>query len=58
MENYEKSGKIYVNNFEKVYQTILSIFDLIFLFLKDIESHQRIKEYEIIRQEVDLDERI
>ena len=58
METYEKSGKIYVNNFEKVYQTILSIFDLIFLFLKDIESHQRIKEYEIIRQEVDLDERI
>ena len=58
MENYEKSGKIYVNNFEKAYQTILSIFDLIFLFLKDVESHQRIKEYEIIRQEVDLDERI
>ena len=58
MKTYEKSGKIYVNNFEKVYQTILSIFDLIFLFLKDIESHQRIKEYEIIRQEVDLDERI
>ena len=58
METYEKSGKIYVNNFEKVYQTILSVFDLIFLFLKDIESHQRIKEYEIIRQEVDLDERI
>ena len=57
-DTYEKSGKIYVNNFEKVYQTILSIFDLIFLFLKDIESHQRIKEYEIIRQEVDLDERI
>ncbi len=57
-DNYEKSGKIYVNNFEKAYQTILSIFDLIFLFLKDIESHQRIKEYEIIRQEVDLDERI
>ncbi len=58
METYEKSGKIYVNNFEKVFQTILSIFDLIFLFLKDVESHQRIKEYEIIRQEVDLDERI
>ncbi len=49
---------MYVSNFEKVFQTILSIFDLIFLFLKDIESHQRIKEYEIIRQEVDLDERI
>ena len=58
MESYEKSGKIYVNNFGKIYQTILSLFDLMLLFLKDVESHQRIKEYEIIRQEVDLDERI
>ena len=58
MENYEKSGKIYVNNFGKIYQTILSLFDLIFLYLKDIESHQRIEEHEIIRKEVNLDERI
>ena len=58
MENYEKSGKIYVNNFEKIYQTILSLFDLILLFLKDVESHQRIKEHKIISEEVDLDERI
>ena len=29
MKNYEKSGKIYVNNFGKMYQTILSVFDLI-----------------------------
>ena len=56
MENYEKSGKIYVNNFGKIYQTILSLFDLILLFLKDIESHQRIKEHEIICKEVNLDE--
>ena len=58
MENYEKSGKIYVNNFGKIYQTILSLFDLILLYLKDIESHQRIKEHEIIRGEVNLDERM
>ena len=58
MENYEKSGKIYVNNFGKIYQTILSLFDLMFLYLKDIESHQRIKEHEIIREEISLDERI
>ena len=58
MESYEKSGKIYVNNFEKIYQTILSLFDLILLFLKDVESHQRIKEHKIISEEVDLDERI
>jgi len=58
MENYEKSGKIYVNNFEKIYQTILSLFDLMFLYLKDVESHQRIREHEIIREEINLDERI
>ncbi len=58
MENYEKSGKIYVNNFGKIYQTILSIFDLMFLYLKDVESHQRIREHEIIREEINLDERI
>ena len=58
MENYEKSGKIYVNNFGKIYQTILSLFDFMFLYLKDVESHQRIKEHEIIREEINLDERI
>ncbi len=58
MENYEKSGKIYVNNFEKIYHTIISIFDLILVYLKEIESHQRSKEHAIISQEVDLDERI
>ncbi len=58
MENYEKSGKIYVNNFGKIYQTILSLFDLMFLYLKDLESHQRIREHEIIREEINLDERI
>ena len=58
MENYEKSGKIYVNNFEKIYQTIISIFDLILVYLKEIEPHQRAKEHDIISQEVDLDERI
>ncbi len=58
MESYEKSGKIYVNNFGKIHQTILSLFDFILLFLKDVESHQRKNEHEIISKEVDLDERI
>ena len=58
MKSYEKSGKIYVNNFGKIYQTILSLFDLMFLYLKDVESHQRIREHEIIREEINLDERI
>jgi len=58
MENYEKSGKIYVNNFEKIYQTIISIFDLILIYLKKLEPHQRAKEHAIISEEIDLDERI
>ena len=58
MENYEKSGKIYVNNFEKIYQTVISIFDLILIYLKKLEPHQRAKEHVIISQEVDLNERI
>ena len=58
MENYTKSGKIYVNNFEKTYQTIISIFDLILVYLKEIEPHQRAEEHAIIGQEIDLDERI
>ena len=46
------------NNFEKTYQTIISIFDLILVYLKEIEPHQRAEEHAIISQEVDLDERI
>ena len=58
MENYEKSGKIYVNNFGKIYQTFFSIFDLIKLFFINIETHQRMREHQIISEEVNLDERI
>ncbi len=58
MENYEKSGKIYINNYEKIYQTFISIFDLILIYLKEVEPHQRTREHAIISQEVDLDERI
>tara|TARA_B100001121_G_scaffold150073_1_gene131316 strand:- start:75 stop:701 length:627 start_codon:yes stop_codon:yes gene_type:complete len=58
MENYEKSGKIYVNNFGKIFQTFLSLFDLMILFLKNIEPHQRKREHEIISEDINLDERV
>jgi len=58
MESYEKSGKIYVNNFEKIYQTIFSLWDLIKLFFIDIESHKRTAEHKIINEEINLDERL
>ena len=58
MENYEKSGNIYVNNLEKVFQTFLSLFDLIYIYLREIEPHQRTREHEIICQEIELNDRI
>ncbi len=58
METYQKSGKIYVNSFGKVFQTIFSLWDLIILFFIDIESHQRTNEYNIINEEINLDERL
>ena len=58
MSNYEKSGKIYVNNFGKIFQTFLSLFDLLILFLKNTEPHQRVREHEIISEDVNLDERL
>ena len=58
METYEKSGKIYVNNFGKIYQTILSLWDLLKLLFTEIEAHQRTREHEIISEEINLDERI
>ena len=57
MDNYEKSGKIYINYFGKIFQTFLSLFDLMILFLKNIEPHQRKREHEIISEDVSIDER-
>ena len=58
IENYKKSGKIYVNNFGKITQTILSFVDLIKLFFVKIEKHQRSQEHDIIKSEINLNERI
>ncbi len=58
IENYKRSGKIYVDNFGKITQTILSLVDLIKLFFIKIESHQRSQEHDIIKSEINLNERI
>ena len=57
IENYNNSGKIYVNNFEKTTQTILSIYDLIKLSLIKTEDHLRYKEHQIINEKINLNER-
>ena len=58
IENYNKAGKIYVNNFTKIYQTILSIFDLITLLLTKQKSGYMNNEHFLISEEIDLNERI
>ncbi len=57
-ENYRKSGKIYVSNFEKVLETILSIYDLIILSLLNKNDDQIEHDHLLINKEINLDERI
>ncbi len=57
-ENYSKSGKIYVSNFEKVLETILSIYDLIILSLLNKNDDQIEHDHLLISKEINLDERI
>jgi len=56
-DNYNKAGKIYVNNIGKINQTILSIYDLIKLSLIKPGEHLRDKEHLSINEEIDLNER-
>ena len=58
IEAYNKAGKIYVNNVEKIFQTIFSIFDLIMLLLTKQKSHYMNNEHFLISEEINLDERI
>ena len=58
LENYSKSGKIYVSNFEKVLETILSIYDLIILSLLNKNDDQIEHDHLLINKEINLDERI
>ena len=57
-DNYNKAGKIYVPVFEKVIQTILSIFDFVkLLFVKNLNYDNHVN-HNILREEVDINERI
>ncbi len=57
LENYNKSGKIYVNNLGKVLHTVLSIGDLIKLYFVKEDKKLTIKEHEIIMQDIEYNER-
>ena len=58
LENYKKSGKIYVSNFEKIIETLLSIFDLIKLSLIDKNDDNIKHDHDLINEEINLNERI
>ena len=58
IENYNKSGKIYVSRFGKFFQTILSIFDFFILLLMNSKEHDKETEHQIINEEINLNERI
>jgi 15-cis-phytoene synthase len=58
LENYKKSGKIYVTNIEKIIETLLSIFDLIRLSLKSKNDDNIEHDHDLINEEINLNERI
>ncbi|MBD1174068.1 squalene/phytoene synthase family protein [Pelagibacterales bacterium SAG-MED01] len=58
IENYKNSGKIYVSNMEKIFETFLSIFDLIKLSFSYKRDDQIQHEHNLIYEEINLDERI
>ena len=58
IENYKKSGKIYVSNIEKIIETFLSIFDLIKLSLISKNDDNIYHDHNLINEEINLNERI
>ena len=58
IENYRKSGKIYLTNFEKLIQTFLSILDLLKLSLTNKNDNYIQHNHLLINEEINLDERI
>ena len=58
LENYRKSGKIYVSNIEKIIETFLSFFDLIKLLLINKNDENIEHDHLLINEELNLDERL
>ena len=58
IKNYNKSGKIYVSNLGKFFQTLLCIFEFLILLVMKRKGHDRQNEHHIIREEINLNERI
>ena len=58
IENYNNAGKIYIPVFEKMIQTLLSIFDFVKLLFVVNLSYDNQENHNILEQEINLNERI
>jgi phytoene synthase len=58
LDNYKRSGKIYVSNLEKIIETLYSFWDLIKLFLINKSDDDIQHNHFLINEEINLDERI
>ena len=57
-EEYKNSGKIFVNNFGKIIQTLISLLDMIKLSLMtNRETGYTQNKHKIIMEEINLNER-
>ena len=58
IESYRKAGKIYVSNFGKIIQTLFSLKDLIILFFTKKKKYEKELEYNLINEDIGLNEKI
>ena len=58
IKNYRQSGKIYVSNFGKIIQTLFSLKDFIILFFLKEKKYEKELEYNLISEDIGLNERI
>ena len=56
-ENYENSGRIYVRNFEKFFETIISLFDLLKLSFAKKKPDITIAYHSLINEDIDYNAR-
>ena len=57
LDDYKNSGKIFVTNFGKVKQTLLSVYDLILLFFLKSDDYKINLSHDEIKKEIKLNER-
>ena len=58
INTYRTAGKIYVSNFGKIVQTIFSLFDFIILFFSSPKKLEKEYEFNLINEDISLNERI